>query len=255
MIRMRRRRLGFRDKVLITGIALTAGPLLLFGAAVWRQNGEFRQAAAKGCLRLADEDLNTIADNVYDLCENSRVALEHNVRQNLQVTTALMERAGSARLDSRSAVNWEAQNQFTKATSRILVPKFLINETWLGQVTDTQSTVPVVDEVRKLTGATGTIFQRILHVFHLPKQTSVLGVGIRSYCLVLIQCDFGKSLHQLLDRHVRKIVAVHGFRTPCSISARIPSFSRSSQPFPRKYSRGGVRPKSLFSLPNHPLIS
>jgi hypothetical protein len=143
------------------GISLTAGPLLLFGAAVWRQNSEFRQAAAKGCLRLADEDLNTIADNVYDLCENSRASLEHNVRQNLQAAAVLLEQAGSLRRDAGSAVNWEARNQFTKATSSVQLPKILINENWLGQVTDPRTTVPVVDAVRKLTGTTSTIFQRM----------------------------------------------------------------------------------------------
>jgi len=37
-------------RILITGILLTGGPLLTFGAAVWWQNYHFREAAASGAM-------------------------------------------------------------------------------------------------------------------------------------------------------------------------------------------------------------
>jgi hypothetical protein len=60
-----------------------------------------------------------------------------------------------------SAVTWEARNQFTKAVSTVSLPKVLVGGTWLGQVQDTDTKVPVVDAVRNVTKATSTIFQRV----------------------------------------------------------------------------------------------
>lgn len=112
------RQRSFRHRLLALGISLSAVPLLLFGAAVWRQNRGARNAAAAGCMRLADSDLDHMASNIYMLCETNRAVLEHSVRQNLQAARLLLERAGGVHADPGAAVSWEAQNQFTKARSR-----------------------------------------------------------------------------------------------------------------------------------------
>jgi hypothetical protein len=154
-------KLSFRTKLLILGTILTGGPLLVFGAAVWWQDSQFREAASSGCTRLAESDLDHITQSVYSLCETTRASLERAVAENLRAATVVLEERGGFHEASGTAMNWEARNQFTKAGSRVSLPKALIGPQWLGQVHNPEATVPVVDNVRKLTGATSTIFQRM----------------------------------------------------------------------------------------------
>jgi hypothetical protein len=153
--------LSFRAKLLITGILLTGGPLLTFGAAVWWQNSHFRAVAAGGATQLADSDLDHIARNVYALCETARAALESSVASSLQTATVVLNEAGNFHQDPKATVTWEAQNQFTKVKSTVSLPKAMVGHTWLGQVHDPNTAVPVVDTVKKLAGATTTIFERM----------------------------------------------------------------------------------------------
>lgn len=146
---------------MILGTILTGGPLLSFGAAVWWQNSHFREAASSASARLAQSDLDHIAQNVYTLCETARAALERSLAENLRAATVVLEESDNFHQDATSIVTWEAKNQITKASSAISLPKALVGRTWLVQVRHLETTVPVVDTVRKLTGATSTIFQRM----------------------------------------------------------------------------------------------
>jgi methyl-accepting chemotaxis protein len=157
---MEKTQLSYRSKLLLLAIVLTGGPLLLFGAAVWWQNSMFRRAAIDGSQQLAHADLDHIVQNVYKLCETARIGLEHTVLQDLRTASVVLEEAGGLRQDS-STVNWAAVNQFTKAATVLTLPKAVVGRTWLGQVRDADTQVPVVDRVRKATGATSTIFQRM----------------------------------------------------------------------------------------------
>jgi|ERR1017187_4054640 hypothetical protein len=87
---MRRKSLSFRDKLLALGVSLTAGSLLLFGAVMWWNNHQLREVAYTGCLRAAEADLDHIAESIDRLCDDSRLALEHQVRENLHSATVLV---------------------------------------------------------------------------------------------------------------------------------------------------------------------
>jgi signal transduction histidine kinase len=158
---VRRRKLSFRNKLLVLGIVVTGAPLLVFSAVVWQQNRQLRETASTGCQRAAEADLDHVAESVYRLCEDSRAGLEHSARENLHSARVLLEQAGIPQAVTGADVTWEARNQFTKASSTLSLPKFLIGTTWLGQVTDAATPVPVVDGVRNITTATSTIFQRM----------------------------------------------------------------------------------------------
>jgi methyl-accepting chemotaxis protein len=159
--RMRTNKPNFRAKLLIAGTLVTGVPLLTFGAAVWWQNSHFVEIAAAGSARLADSDLDHTVHGVYALCETARAGLERMVVENLRTATGLLDEAGGFHVYREAMVSWTARNQFTKASSTVSLPQALIGKAWLGQVKDLQTTVPVVDGVRKLTGATATVFQRM----------------------------------------------------------------------------------------------
>jgi hypothetical protein len=111
-------------------------------------------------LRAGDQDLNHIAEGVYRLCENSRMTLEHNVRENLHTAQQILQEAGGIQLGGEQ-VRWEARNQFTNATSEVALPKVLVGSTWLGQIRDLGTSVAVVDKVTTLIYVTNTVFQRM----------------------------------------------------------------------------------------------
>ncbi|MBV8729612.1 MAG: hypothetical protein JO336_07365, partial [Acidobacteriia bacterium] len=96
---MRKRRLNFRDKLLVFGITLTVCPLLLFAAVVWRQNQQLRAAASESYLRATQADVDHTAENIYRMCEHSRATLERTVRENLHSARELLEQAGGIQTD------------------------------------------------------------------------------------------------------------------------------------------------------------
>ncbi len=156
-----RTKLTFRNTLLVLGISLTGIPLLLFGAVMWWQNQQLRETSAGASLRAAQVDLDHTAEAVYRLCENSRTALEHDVRENLHSAKVLAQQAGGIHTAAGAAVSWAARNQFTKAASNVALPRMFAGGIWLGQVSDARAAVPVVDSVQTLTKATSTIFQRM----------------------------------------------------------------------------------------------
>lgn len=156
------RQLSFRNKLLIFGAALTGIPLFLLTSVVEWQNHQLHQAATSGCLRVAQADLDHSVESVYRLCESTRQALERDVRANLRSARVLMEEKGGIQIASGPAdVHWEARNQFSKDVAAVSLPKMLAGGAWLGQVSAPQTPVPVVDDIRRLTNTTSTIFQRM----------------------------------------------------------------------------------------------
>ncbi len=61
-------RMSLRKRLLVAGIALTAGPLLTVVAIVAYQETRMAEAAAKSCTELATADLDHVALSVQDLC-------------------------------------------------------------------------------------------------------------------------------------------------------------------------------------------
>ncbi|HUI78930.1 MAG TPA: Cache 3/Cache 2 fusion domain-containing protein [Bryobacteraceae bacterium] len=106
---------------------------------------------------------------------DGRGALERQVRENLHSARVLMDQSGRM-TTVRPDVAWDARNQFTKAVSHLSLPRVLIGKTWLGQVREPGTEVPVVDAVRRVTKATSTIFQRMnAHGDMLRVATNVVG--------------------------------------------------------------------------------
>ncbi len=179
---MRIRKLSFRGKLLAWGILLTLCPLLLIGALVWQQNRQLRQVAFEASLRYANADLDHVIEGVYRLCENTRTGLERDARENLRSARAILEDTGRIHLDSAAPVSWEARNQLTSALSKIDLPRVLAGEEWLGQIRDPQMPVPAVDDVKRLTNAANTIFERMNEAGDMLRVASniVTGDGTRA---------------------------------------------------------------------------
>jgi signal transduction histidine kinase len=155
------KQLTFRARVVLFGALMSGIPLGIFGVVTWWQSSRFRDTAAGGCSRLAEQNLDHVAQSVYTMCEAARADLERTVSENLRTAQVVLQDAGGFQQEAAGTVSWEARNQLTGAVSQVTLPRALVGRTWLAQVRDTAASVPVVDAVRRLTGATSTIFQRM----------------------------------------------------------------------------------------------
>ncbi|MEN6334976.1 MAG: Cache 3/Cache 2 fusion domain-containing protein, partial [Phycisphaerales bacterium] len=149
-----------QTKLLATGILITAVPLVVISAVVYRQNKRMIHVAEDGSTQLAYADLDHIAQNIYGMCRAQQQMLQANVNSGLNVARESLQEAGEIRLASET-VTWDAVNQQSNAPQRVELPRMMVGDVWLGKIADMSTAAPVVDQVQKLVGGTCTIFQRM----------------------------------------------------------------------------------------------
>ena len=138
---------------------ILATTLALIGIGAWQSQVFTTQAQAE-VNRMVDADLDHIAKTTYSMIQAQDQALRLQVDADLNVAGHVLQSHGPLR-PSESRVTWSATNQFTKVKTAVTLPKLTVGGQWLGQNTDIKTRTPVVDEVKSLTGATVTVFQRM----------------------------------------------------------------------------------------------
>jgi len=149
-----------QTKLLAIGILVTAVPLVVISAVVFTQNKRMTGVAEEGNTDLAYADLDHIAESIYGMCKAQQEMLQANVTASLNVARSVLDCAGEVQFSSET-VTWDTVNQESKSSHRVELPRMMVGETWLGKITSTSDTAPVVDETQKLIGGTCTIFQRM----------------------------------------------------------------------------------------------
>ena len=153
--------LKLRTKIILFGMSATLVPLLIVGFFVARQNIAMRDAATNESIKLAQTDLDHIAESVYRMCETQNDVLTKALRSYLKIAREITEDLGGISFAYEN-VPWNAVNQYTQGATPLELPKMLVGNTWFGQTQNLSATVPVVDRVRDLAeDVTCTIFQRM----------------------------------------------------------------------------------------------
>ena len=150
-----------RTKLVTLGIVLSAMPMVILVLVAWRQNTLTQATAREGSTRMAYEDLDRLAANVYEMCGAYQPVLQQQVTASLAVARDLAKRQGNFGFSADRQFSWNAVNQFTKGVAGISLPEMQLGQTGLGQVADPKVPLPLVDEVRDLVGGTCTVFQRM----------------------------------------------------------------------------------------------
>lgn len=109
---------------------------------------------------LAKNNIGQIVRDVYGLCQTVNDIIQENVNYDLNVARKILVQAGGV-VAGQESVQWEAVNQISQQSRKVILPKFLLGNEWLGQNHDFAQPTPIVDEVTHLVGATCTIFQRM----------------------------------------------------------------------------------------------
>jgi methyl-accepting chemotaxis protein len=147
-------------KFVVLGVgAIAVLTVTLMAVAAW-QSSVFNAKAQREVEKLVDSDLSHMVETTYQMVASQDALLQHVVEHNLSVAEYVMKSAGSVSL-APEMVTWTAVNQYTKQAQTVTLPRMLVGGTWLGQQTNPNATVPVVDRVKSLVGGTCTIFQRM----------------------------------------------------------------------------------------------
>jgi len=147
-------------KFVVLGVgAIVILTVTLMAVAAW-QSSVFNAKAQREVEKLVDSDLSHVVETTYQMVASQDALLRKVVEHNLSVAEYVMKGAGGVSL-APEMVTWNAVNQFTKQAQTVTLPRMLVGGTWLGQQTNPNATVPVVDRVKSLVGGTCTIFQRM----------------------------------------------------------------------------------------------
>jgi methyl-accepting chemotaxis protein len=145
-----------RTRLLVTGIGLSALPMLIVSAVVLRQNHQMVTVASSENVKLAKTDLDHIAAGIVAMCQ----AQQESISSSLNVAKSELADMGTVSLSSET-MSWNAANQVTSAVQKVDLPKMIAGETWLGNNADSAKPSPLVDKVKKLVGGTCTVFQKM----------------------------------------------------------------------------------------------
>ncbi|WP_373497975.1 methyl-accepting chemotaxis protein [Desulfococcus sp.] len=153
------KKMKLRSRLLAIGCILTLVPLVFISIATFIQFQTTMKVSEKESLRLAYSDLDHIANGVYSMIQTQQEILEQSVRNALSVTRELITQAGGISV-GHALVSWNAADQISQNRTQMDLPRMMVGTTWLGQVRDIQTEVPIVDRVRDLLGVNCSIFQR-----------------------------------------------------------------------------------------------
>lgn len=147
-------------KLVLVGCLLVVLPQIIVASITFFQNKSTLNDTIEATESQAYDNLDQIAKSVYGLVESHQEVNDRNIQSALNVAREIVTQAGGFSLDEKT-VNWNAVNQLTLASSVQALPRMKVGNTWLGQVSDPKTPVPVVDKVRDIVSVTCTIFQRM----------------------------------------------------------------------------------------------
>ncbi|MGA2117197.1 MAG: Cache 3/Cache 2 fusion domain-containing protein [Bryobacteraceae bacterium] len=154
-------RIKLVTKLVALGCLLAVVPLALAGVALWRLNTRTAAIAAASGRKAAVSSMEQIVESVYSMCDAARVPLEQAVRIGLDGAWFEVRQKRGFGMDPKRTVVWHAVNQYDHTGKDVWLPAMLLGGAWLGQIPDPATPVTLVDDVRALTEASSTVFQRM----------------------------------------------------------------------------------------------
>ncbi len=152
--------MNIRTKLMLFGLGcIFATAIAMVSVGVWQGNA-FSAEAKREAVRLVDADLDHIIAGVYNLIATQDEAIQQKINHDLAVARYILNNHGEMSLSS-DTVAWLGINQATQDESRIVIPKMLMNNQWLGQNRLMWVETPAVDQIHRLVSGTATIYQRI----------------------------------------------------------------------------------------------
>ncbi|MEU8662948.1 methyl-accepting chemotaxis protein [Actinoplanes philippinensis] len=149
-----------RHKLLLLGLgSVLVTAIVLVAVGAW-QSGRFADSTEREVLRQNTAALTQSATDVSALVRSVGDEIQQGMDRSMASASAFLAQNGGMRFGSER-VTWTAVNQVNQATTTVRLPRVEIGGTWLGQNTDLKRATPFVDDTKRLSGATITVFQRM----------------------------------------------------------------------------------------------
>jgi methyl-accepting chemotaxis protein len=149
-----------QTKLVIIGCLMVVLPQTIVGTITFFQNKSTLKFTIDETISQAFADLDRIVKSIYALVESHQEVNEKIVKSALNVAREIASHSGGFSIDERT-VSWDAMNQFSLASSKHELPRMKLGNSWLGQVSDPNTPVQVVDRVQETLSVTCTVFQRM----------------------------------------------------------------------------------------------
>ncbi|GIE29933.1 hypothetical protein Ait01nite_029780 [Actinoplanes italicus] len=153
---------GFRmsHKLLLLGLgSVLVTAIVLVAVGAW-QSGRFADSTEREVLRQNQAALAESAADVNALVRTVGDEIQQSMDRSMNSASVFLAQSGGMRFAARQ-VAWTAVNQVDQEATTVRLPRVEIDGAWLGQNTDLKRTTPFVDEAKRLSGATITVFQRM----------------------------------------------------------------------------------------------
>lgn len=152
--------LSIKNKILLMGVVLVILPVLAMLGTLSFQKTNLQQKVSKETNAQWQSQLRAIVKDAYAMSQSHQEASEQYLKRNLNIVRHTIETRGGIQLMTES-VSWSAKNQFTQDSVDVVLPKFALGDSWIGQVESKDTYSPVVDDVSHLAGGACTIFQKM----------------------------------------------------------------------------------------------
>ena len=154
------RNLQMGHRLLVLGVgSVVLTSTVLVGVGAW-QTGNFATSAGASVEKSARTDIDNVSAGMTRLTTTAGDAVQGTVNSAMTVANAEMAQRGGLGTGGRS-VPWKATNQVTKTATTVSLPQATVAGVWLGKNDDPKKPTPLVDDIRSMTGATVTLFQRM----------------------------------------------------------------------------------------------
>ncbi|MBK8010070.1 MAG: Cache 3/Cache 2 fusion domain-containing protein [Deltaproteobacteria bacterium] len=153
--------LSIRTKVMGLGVGAAVAATASLAAVFWLQSKDL-QAGLDGEIEVtARERTAEIARSAMAMCRAANLFLSRKLAVGATLLSNGLRSGGTAKLAAETA-EWTATNQRTREATKVVLPKLMFGEHWLGQVASSGTPVRFVDEVSAvLPEASATVFQRM----------------------------------------------------------------------------------------------
>lgn len=143
--------------------ALAAGaavlPMLVTLAYVMRFQTTVASKAEQELKAMATANIGQVAKDVFGLCEIANALLQERMNRHLLVAQQIFSRRRVTA--AAETTSWDAVNQENQRAGTVVLPKLRFGDQWLGNNRSLSVPQPVVDEVKRATGADSSVFQRM----------------------------------------------------------------------------------------------
>ena len=136
--------------------------LMVIGAFILsiRTNDRIDAEVQREIRSSAENELRRISEGIYNMVKTQDQLLKIKLKADLSVACAAINEVGGISLAAEK-VSWNAENQFSKESRQVELPRMMVGNTWLGQVRGSKVRTYIVDKVQEQVGGTCTIFQRM----------------------------------------------------------------------------------------------